>query len=96
MTTHRHPDKHISASLQKAAEESWRIVKSSGNGHAWGRMYCPYGHPECAVSIYGTPRRPENHAKDLSRAVDRCPGPNELPEASMIRERFNHLRQIGK
>ena len=85
MTTHRHQNKHISAALKEAEEAGWRIERRKGSGHAWGRMYCPYGHPECAVTIYGTPRTPEYHAEALRRAVRRCPGPNDLEEVEFIR-----------
>lgn len=74
-----------------AEENGWRIVKGK-KGHAWGRMYCPYGNPECAISIYSTPRNPENHAKNLIRAIHKCPGPNELPQAQALRELCNHDR----
>jgi len=34
-------------------------------------MWCPGDCPQ--VSIDSTPRVPENHARALRRAVDRCP-----------------------
>lgn len=68
----RHPDKSIEAALAYAREHSWTVIKSTGgSAHAWGVMRCPGDCPQ--VSIFSTPRVPENHAKALRRAVDRCP-----------------------
>lgn len=86
-----HPNKHIDAALKEAAEAGWRIERRKGRGHAWGRMYCAYGHPECAVSIWGTPKVPERHARHLLRAVRRCPGPNQLEEAEFFRRHRQDL-----
>jgi hypothetical protein len=41
-------------------------------------MYCPHNDPECRcgefciASIWSTPRRPENHARQIERIVDGC------------------------
>lgn len=68
----RHPNKEIEAALGYARSQGWDMIKSSGGAaHAWGVMRCP---GDCAqVSIYSTPRVPQNHARALRRAVDRCP-----------------------
>jgi len=43
-------------------------------GHAWGQILCAYAQRGgCRVSVWSTPRSPENHAKQLRRAVDKCP-----------------------
>ncbi len=47
------------------------MKSKGGSAHAWGIMRCPGDCPQ--VSIFSTPRVPENHAKTLRRAVDRCP-----------------------
>ena len=77
MSTNGHQNKHIAAALDEAADRQWRIVKSGSKAKIWGRMYCPYGHPECAVSIFSTPRVPEYHARHLMRVLNRCPGPKK-------------------
>ena len=67
----RHPNKDIEAALTYARSCGWAVKKSSGgSAHAWGVMRCPGDCPQ--VSIYSTPRVPENHAHALRRAVDRC------------------------
>lgn len=72
----RHPNKAIEAALAYARESGWTVIKSTGgSAHAWGMMRCPGDCPQ--VSIYSTPRVPENHARALRRAVDRCPQPGE-------------------
>ncbi|MGQ0616240.1 MAG: hypothetical protein ACT4PW_04505 [Acidimicrobiia bacterium] len=67
----RHPNKEIEAALDYARSYGWEVIKSTGrSAHAWGVMRCPGDCPQ--VSIYSTPRVPENHARALRRAVDRC------------------------
>jgi hypothetical protein len=54
----------------------WTVIKSTGgSAHAWGVMRCSGDCPQ--VSIYSTPRVPENHARALRKAVDRCPHQKE-------------------
>lgn len=36
---------------------------------------CGHGHADCRMSIWSTPRSPQDHAKDIERKVNRCPGP---------------------
>ena len=68
-----HPNKEIDAVLDYAVSKGWAIVKAGPHAHAWGRMLCPNHTREgCQVSIWSTPRNPQNHAKGLRRAVDRC------------------------
>lgn len=68
----RHPNKAIEKALAYARANRWTVIKSTGgSAHAWGVIRCPGDCPQ--VSIYSTPRVPENHARALQRAVDRCP-----------------------
>jgi hypothetical protein len=67
-----HPNKHIREALKVAEAKGWTIKKSNGHAHAWGVIYCPYGHRECWMAIYSTPKNPENHAKNIYKTVDRC------------------------
>jgi hypothetical protein len=42
-------------------------------GH-WGRLFCPHADRDgCQVGVYGTPRDGDAHARQIRRAVDRCP-----------------------
>jgi hypothetical protein len=43
----------------------------------WGYVLCGSG---CRVRIYSTPKNQGNHAKDIRRAVDRCPHGEEKPQ----------------
>ncbi|MDE1184227.1 hypothetical protein [Paraburkholderia sp.] len=73
-----HPRKEIEAALVYAETHGWRVEPRKGNGHAWGRMYCPLNDAECRcgefciASIWSTPRNSGNHANDLKRVVDNC------------------------
>jgi hypothetical protein len=68
-----HPNKHIREALNYAEACGWTIKKAGPRAHAWGVIQCSYGHRDCRMSIWSTPRNPENHAKAIRRKVDRCP-----------------------
>jgi hypothetical protein len=73
MPRRRHPKKDVEEALAEAENSGWR-VESASSGHRWGVMRCSELSSEgCQVSIWSTPRNPGNHAKQLRRAVDRCP-----------------------
>jgi hypothetical protein len=77
MSRPRHPNKHIESAIQYAEAQGWRVQLS--NGHAWGRLFCPHSTREgCIISVWSTPRNPENHARHIRREIDLCPhGPDE-------------------
>ncbi|MGA7713096.1 MAG: hypothetical protein WCA81_14420 [Rhizomicrobium sp.] len=67
----RHPNKEIEAAVAYAESQDWRWKKA--HGHAWGRLLCPMNDREgCQLSVWSTPKGPQNHAKAIRRAVDRC------------------------
>lgn len=71
-----HPKKEIAAAIAYALSCGWRVEE--GGSHTWGQMYCPYNDKDCRcgefcrVSIWSTPKNPENHAKQIRRVIDRC------------------------
>jgi hypothetical protein len=68
-----HKNKHIRAAVNYALERGWRLEVRGPHAHAWGVLYCPLRSREgCQKAVYGTPRIPEAHAKDIRRAVDGC------------------------
>jgi len=72
MTRPRHPKPEIEKAVQYAEGLGWTAELS--NGHAWGRLFCPQSTQEgCIVSVWSTPRSPENHARQIRKVVDRCP-----------------------
>ena len=72
MTRPRHPKPEIEKAIQYAEGLGWTAELS--NGHAWGRLFCPQSTQEgCIVSVWSTPRSPENHARQIRKVVDRCP-----------------------
>jgi hypothetical protein len=72
-----HSKKEVEDALAYAEASGWR-VKSGGNGHAWGKIYCPYNDAECRcgefciTSVWSTPKNAGNHARQLKRVVDNC------------------------
>lgn len=68
----RHPKPEIERAVQYAEQLGWRVVLS--NGHAWGRLLCPFASREgCIVSVWSTPKSPGNHARHIRKVVDSCP-----------------------
>jgi hypothetical protein len=70
----RHPSKHIQAAIEYAEARGWTFTKSGPRAHVYGMLLCPYrkrdGHRQ---AVFSTPRAPQNHARRIMRAVDRCP-----------------------
>ena len=74
MTRSRHPKKEIEEAVAYAEAKNWTWVKPGKSSHAWGRLKCPKnGRDGCLLSVWSTPRSPQDHARDIIRAVDRCP-----------------------
>ncbi|KAA3603764.1 MAG: hypothetical protein D8M57_05620 [Candidatus Scalindua sp. AMX11] len=68
-----HPNKHIREAIKYAEKHGWRIVKSSGHAHIWGKLLCPlHAREGCYFNIHSTPQNPETHSKRIRRAVDGC------------------------
>ncbi|RVH50762.1 hypothetical protein CN135_32140 [Sinorhizobium meliloti] len=69
----QHPNKEIEAALASLEELKWTYKKPGASAHCWGRMLCPHNDRNgCQVSVWSTPRSPEEHAKALIRAGKRC------------------------
>ncbi len=74
MTRSRHPSKEVEAAVAYAESLGWTVRKM---GH-WGRMFCPHADRDgYQVGVNGTPRDAGNHARQIIRAVDRCPHKEE-------------------
>lgn len=69
----RHPNKAIRAAVEHALSNGWRLEKCAPRAHCWGRLYCPgAARGACIVTVYGTPKNPEAHARRILRDVDAC------------------------
>jgi hypothetical protein len=84
VVTGRHPSKVIEAALAYTRKHDWIVIKGTGSAHAWGVMRCPGDCPQ--VSIWSTPRVPENHARALRKAVDKCPHGKPIETKTTKRE----------
>lgn len=74
-----HPNKHIREAVDLALRKGWRLEKAGSRSHLWGMLYCTQRDRQgCRRAVYSTPRCPEDHAKDIRRAVARCPHDEEL------------------
>jgi len=72
----RHPNKEIEKALAYAESQGWHVVLL--NGHAWGKIQCPWNDDDCRcgtfcqASVWSTPRVPEHVAHHIHRVVDGC------------------------
>src|SRR5260370_41871474 len=79
------PTRKLKRQFSVRKTRDWRVTSSKG--HAWGKMYCPFNDPECRcglhciTSIWSTPRKPQVHARDLRRKVDKCTGKPRADDA---------------
>jgi hypothetical protein len=70
----RHPIRVIEDAFQYAESKAWRFIDAGSSSHAWGRLYCSERSRDgCKVSVWSTPRVPEDHAENLRRQVNKCP-----------------------
>ena len=70
----RHPNKEIAAAVAEAVAAGWRVEKCPPRAHCWAVLYCPAAERgACKLSVYGTPRVPENEARKIRRALRVCP-----------------------
>lgn len=77
----RHPNKHIDRAIEYAVSLGWTVEKSGAHAHAWGRLFCPHSTREgCIISVWSTPRVPENHARQIRQRIDGCPHGEEEHE----------------
>lgn len=68
----KHPNKHIQEALEYAQKHGWEIIPSGKSSHSFCRLRCKRGHNEHQMSVWSTPRSPENHAKQIIRKVKEC------------------------
>ncbi|WP_126462697.1 hypothetical protein [Providencia rustigianii] len=59
--------------IEYAELQGWFIVMGSHSSHCYAKLRCGIeGHQDHMLSIWSTPRNPENHAKQIKRMVDKC------------------------
>lgn len=68
----KHTNKHIAAAIDYALENGWKYIDTGKSAHAFCILRCTQGHSEHSMSISSTPRKPENHAKDILKMVKKC------------------------
>lgn len=67
----RHPKKEVEDAVRYAEGRGWHIAMA--DGHAWAHLLCPLAAREgCWVSVWSTPKNPENHARKIRRLIDKC------------------------
>ena len=70
MSRPRHSKKEVEDAVAYAESLGWTCREM---GH-WGRLFCAHADRDgCQIGVNGTPKSPGNHAKQIVRAVDRCP-----------------------
>lgn len=72
MARDKHPKKELEAAVEYAEQKGWTV--HPGKRHAKFKLLCPRHDREgCKVSVWSTPSDVDDHAKDVRRAIDRCP-----------------------
>lgn len=80
MSRSKHPIKEIEAALSKLETMGWVVEEAKGkSAHAWGFVLCPANAGNecrsgtfCRMSVWSTPRVPQNHARELLRKAQGC------------------------
>lgn len=69
-----HSKKEINKALKEAVSKGFRYEPTrSRSSHVVGRLKCPEASREgCMMSVYGTPRQPGTHAKQIRAFVESC------------------------
>lgn len=76
MTRSRHKSKEIEAVIRELEALGWQVVE--GKGHAWGILRCPANSTDCRcgefcqMSVWSTPKNPEQFAKKLRQKALAC------------------------
>ncbi|WP_082545428.1 MULTISPECIES: hypothetical protein [unclassified Sphingomonas] len=76
MARKTHKSKEIESVLKELEALGWTVVE--GKGHAWGLLRCPTNSSECRcgefcqMSVWSTPKNPEQHAKKLRQKALAC------------------------
>ncbi|MHA3982316.1 hypothetical protein [Acinetobacter venetianus] len=68
----KHTNKHIAAAIDYALENGWKYIDTGKSAHAFCILRCTQGHSEHSMSVYSTPKKPENHAKNILKMVEKC------------------------
>ncbi len=63
----RHPKPAVRAVVAALVKDGWVLRKG---GH-WGVLTCNYSC-RCQISVHGSPRSEQDHAKHLARMARRC------------------------
>ena len=78
MPRRRHPERSVEDALIYAEHQGWRVELLGPRAHGWAKLLCPHKDPDCRCGefcitvVWGTPRSPENHARQIRRVVDGC------------------------
>jgi len=68
--------KHAKGEIEKVLKEArgagWLALDNSP-GH-FANIVCQYGHADCWIAVWSTPKNLGNHARSIRQTVERCPG----------------------
>ena len=72
MARDRHSKKELEAVVEYAEQQGWDVLP--GKRHAKFKLRCKHHDRDgCKVSVWSTPADVDDHARDVRRAIDRCP-----------------------
>jgi len=69
VTSWSHPRKQVRGALDDAVAARLKVIPANPRAHRWGRVE----FPACGdhVSVWSTPRKADDHAKDIRRFIQR-------------------------
>jgi hypothetical protein len=69
----KHPNKQIRAAIEAAEQAGWQVVGAGKSAHCFCKLRCGTPeHSEHTMSIWSTPKSPEEHAKTILRKIKQC------------------------
>lgn len=72
MARDRHSKKELEAVVEYAEQQGWDVLP--GKRHAKFKLRCKHHDRDgCKVSVWSTPADVDDHARNVRRAIDRCP-----------------------
>lgn len=94
-----HPNKEIRDAIDYAVSKGWTVKPGGGSAHCWCTLRCPRNDRECRcglfcqMSVWSTPRVPEDMAAKIRRTVDGCIGQDPAPDAGRPNQSSKKLKK---
>ena len=98
MSPKKHPNKAIRDAIAEAVASGWSLVEAGGSAHCFCRLRCGIPeHSDHMMSVWSTPKNPENHARQILRKVRQCkPNRDGTKVLNKLLNKQLHLKKSGE